>query len=429
MARVDDFTRTAVAWENSKNSNAKFFSKMISDTITGTDEFNALHARILKRDRSMFADDLANNADDLRQAIGGARIMVIGAAGSTGAAFVRQLIPYLPGTLDLIDINENNLVELVRDLRSSGAELGAELRTASIDFGGEEFCRFADASSPYDIIANFSALKHVRAERDPYSLMRMIDVNVRALHDCFDHIGSETCVFSVSTDKSVRPENLMGATKALMENVLFCRDTPRTSTARFANVAFSAGSLLEGFGNRLAKDQPISAPSDVRRYMMSQTEAGQLCLMAAFLADHRNIYYPALSSETDLVSFAEIAEMFLEEHGYRAIHCTSEEEAKALIGTDPKAWPCYFSASDTTGEKAIEEFTRDDEFSDNDSYRKISVLNAPRANRDALEIFLAEIAKIRQGRHWDKDDITAALRRAVPDLRHEELGRSLDAKM
>lgn len=402
---------------------------MISDTITGTDEFNALHARILKRNRSMFADDLADNAHRLRDAIGGARVLVIGAAGSTGSAFVRQLIPYQPAALDLIDINENSLVELVRDLRSSGTELRAEFQTASIDFGSEEFRHFADASGPYDTVANFSALKHVRAERDPYSLMRMIDVNVRALHDCVNHIGPETSVFSVSTDKSVRSENLMGATKALMENVLFCRDAPRTSTARFANVAFSAGSLLEGFGNRLAKGQPISAPSDVRRYMMSQSEAGQLCLLAAFLAGHRDIYYPRLTPETDLVSFADIAEAFLEEHGYKSIRCASEEEAKLRIGTEPGAWPCYFSASDTTGEKSVEEFTRDAETPDAGTYREISILRAPPASRDALETFLAEIAEIRHGQHWEKAKITAALHRAVPDLRHEELGRSLDAKM
>jgi len=163
--------------------------------------------------------------------------------------------------------------------------------------------------------------------------------------------------------------------------------------------------------------------------MMSQTEAGQLCLMAAFLAGHRDIYFPALHSETDLVSLAEIAEIYLDEHGYRAIHCSSEDEAKSLIGSDPTAWPCFFSVSDTTGEKAVEEFTRVDEFPNDASYRNISMLNSPPASRDALEMFLAEIARIRQGRHWDKAEITAALRRAVPDLRHEELGRSLDAKM
>jgi FlaA1/EpsC-like NDP-sugar epimerase len=426
---VDGFTRTAVAWENSEYSNANHFNAMISDTEAGTDEFNALHARILKRNRSMFADDLADNAEDLRQAIGGARILVIGAAGSTGSAFVRQLIPYQPAALDLVDINENSLVELVRDLHSSGSAWRAKFRTASIDFGGEEFCRFVDASGRYDAIANFSALKHVRAERDPFSLMRMIDVNVRALHDCFDHIGADTSVFSVSTDKSVRSENLMGATKALMENVLFCRDAPRTSTARFANVAFSAGSLLEGFGHRLAKGQPISAPNDVRRYMMSQTEAGQLCLMATFLAGHRDIYYPALSPETDLVSFADIAEMFLDHHGFTALHCASEEEARSLMGKDPKAWPCYFSTSDTTGEKSVEEFSRDGDAPDDGIYREISVLNAPPASRDALEKFLVEIAEIRRGVNWNKADITAAIRQAVPDLQHVELGRSLDAKM
>lgn len=402
---------------------------MTGDMITGSDEFNALHARILKRTRSMFADDVADNAARLRDAIGGARVLVIGAAGSTGSAFVRQLIPYGPAALHLVDINENSLVELVRDLRSSKPGMPGEFRTASIDFGGAEFRRFAAAGGPYDYVANFSALKHVRAERDPYSLMRMIDVNVRALHDWLDHMGPDTRMFSVSTDKSVRPENLMGATKALMENVLFCRDAPHAATARFANVAFSAGSLLEGFGYRLAKGQPISAPSDVRRYMMSESEAGQLCLLTAFLAGHREIYFPRLNPSTDLVSFADIAEAFLEEHGYRPIRCASEEEARSLVGAEPGAWPCFFSASDTTGEKPVEEFSRDGEAPDTESYGEIAILRAPPASRDALEKFLAEIAAIRRGDVWDKAEITAALRRAVPDLRHEELGRSLDAKM
>lgn len=402
---------------------------MSGESFGGPDEFDALHARILKRTRSKFADDLAENAAGLRDAIGGARVLVIGAGGSIGSAFVRQLIPYGPGALDLIDINENSLVELVRDLRSSNMEAPAEFQTASIDFGGGAFRRFAEANGPYDYVANFSALKHVRAERDPYSLMRMIDVNIRALHDCLDHIGRDARAFSVSTDKSVRPENLMGATKALMENVLFCRDAPHASTARFANVAFSAGSLLEGFRHRLAKGQPISAPSDVRRYMMSQSEAGQLCLLAAFVAGHRESYFPRLNPSTDLVNFADIAEAFLEEHGYRPIRCASEGEARLLVGAEPGAWPCYFSASDTTGEKPVEEFSRDGETPDMETYGEIAILRAPPANRDALENFLAEIAAIRRGDIWDKADITAALRRAVPDLRHEELGRSLDAKM
>ncbi|MBM3566841.1 MAG: NAD-dependent epimerase/dehydratase family protein, partial [Alphaproteobacteria bacterium] len=264
------------------------------------DSRDPLLARILGRSRSLFADDVAANAAFLKAAINGARILVIGAAGSIGAAFVKQLAAFNPASLHLVDIDENDLVELVRDLRSSPLNLPPDFRTVTADFAGPEFLRYARENAPYDVLANFSALKHVRAERDVYSLARMIEVNVAALDRCLgqsDGLGFKR-VFSVSTDKCVRPANLMGASKNLMEKVLFSRGGSFIATsARFANVAFSAGSLLEGFERRLAKGQPIAGPSDVKRYFISHEEAAQLCLLACFLGEDRQVFFPKLSEE------------------------------------------------------------------------------------------------------------------------------------
>ena len=388
-----------------------------------------LLARILGRDRSLFAADLARHQDGISAELSGARVLVIGAGGSIGAAFVRQLAAFRPAALHLVDLNENTLVEAIRDLRSGEVAPPDDLRSLSIDFGSDEFARFAAACGPWDHVVSFAAMKHVRAERDPYSLMRMIDVNVGALHRALDWIGPARRIFSVSTDKSVRPANLMGATKNLMERVLFCRDGTIASSARFANVAFSAGSLLEGFEQRLAKSQPLAAPSDVRRYFISAEEAGQLCLLAAFTAAPREVFFPRLSPDEDLLSFADIARAVLAARGLEALPCADEAEAKAAMGRDPGRWPCLFAPSDTSGEKMAEEFHRDGEHPDFDRFAAIGVAREAPARREEIDSFLAEIAALRRQPVWDKAAIAAAIARAVPDLDHAERGRSLDQKM
>lgn len=391
-----------------------------------------LLARILGRPRSLFAADMSREAARLGDAIEGRRFLVIGAAGSIGGAFVRQLARFRPAALHLVDISENGLVELVRDLRSSPLVLPADFQTASLDYGREEFARFALANARYDALINFSALKHVRAERDVYSLMRMIDVNVLSLQRCVemaDRLGVSR-LFSVSTDKSVRPGNLMGATKNLMEKVLFRGDLhPIASSARFANVAFSAGSLLEGFEQRLRKGQPLSAPSDVRRYFISEREAGELCLLACFLADRREVLFPKLDAGRHLMSLADIARQFLGHHGYEPLLCASEQEAIQAKGLPDGKWPCYFTASDTTGEKMVEEFHRPSDAIDTTRFEAAGVAREAPSDPLVLDAFFADIARLKAAETWRKADVVAALRKAVPELDHHELDRNLDQKM
>lgn len=391
-----------------------------------------LLARILGRNRSLFADDVERYAKPLAEAISGSRILVVGAGGSIGGAFVRQLARYRPRSLHLVDINENTMVEVVRELRSSPLVLPEDFRTLSIDFGAMEFDRFVCAYGPYDTFINFSALKHVRSERDAFSLMRMVDTNVRALHGWLasDASASLSRAFSVSTDKSVRPVNLMGATKNLMEQVLFAHgDRAICTSARFANVAFSAGSLLEGFEQRLSKGQALAAPSDVKRYFISHEEAGQLCLLSCFLGATREVFFPKMTPEDDLMSCSDIAIQFLRHNGLEPLMCDSEEEARSMAKAPAGCWPCWFTRSDTTGEKAFEEFCRASDSIDATRFSQAAVAREAAPDAKVVDTFLAEIARLRAQPVWDKAEVVRVIRAAVPELQHVELERSLDQKM
>ncbi len=396
------------------------------------DTSDALLARILGRRRSLFADDVEANEAALAEAIGGARLLVVGAAGSIGGAFVRQVARYRPRALHLVDINENTLVEVVRDLRSSRLALPDDFRSLSIDFGSAEFGGAVRALGPYDAFVNFSAMKHVRSERDVFSLMRMIEVNIRALADWLASppAASLSRAFSVSTDKSVRPVNLMGATKNLMEQALFGHGARLSATsARFANVAFSAGSLLEGFELRLAKRQPIAAPMDVKRYFISHEEAGQLCLLGCFLGRSGEVVFPRMTPADDLMGFADIATAFLHHHGLEPLPCGSEDEARAITDIPAGRWPCFFSRSDTTGEKSFEEFHRPTDVLDTARYREVAVVREAAPDPAVLAGFLDTIRALRGRAEWHKAEVVDAIRAAVPELDHVELDRSLDQKM
>ena len=290
---------------------------------------------ITGRTESLFAEDIRANQDALNEALSGRRIAVVGAAGSIGSAVVKTLLRFAPGALVLIDLSENNLVELVRDLRSTGGlRLPAEFATLPIGLGSVEFARYFAESKPFDYFLNLSAIKHVRTERDVYCLLRMIDTNVLFLHEFLSHNPYRfKKVFSVSSDKATNPANLMGATKMIMEKALLARsDVQPFSTARFANVAFSDGSLPFGFLQRIAKRQPLSAPSDVRRYFISHQEAGELCVLSCGLGENRDVFFPNLAQGLDEKTFADIARDLLVELGYQPVECGSEEEAKG--GTD-----------------------------------------------------------------------------------------------
>ncbi|MCX5847794.1 MAG: polysaccharide biosynthesis protein [Deltaproteobacteria bacterium] len=392
--------------------------------------------RILKRFESMFAEDIHNHRSRIAACVRGARVMVIGAAGSIGSAFVRQLVPYQPAALHLVDISENNLVEVVRDLRSSLIALPEDFKTFAVAMGALEFDRLLDSERDYDYIVNFSALKHVRSERDPFSLMRMVHTNVVAVKALLDRlVGTSTQKhFSVSSDKAANPANIMGATKIFMERILLSRShLVPFSTARFANVAFSDGSLLHGFLQRLAKKQPFAAPFDVKRYFISHEEAGELCLLSCFLGENREVYFPKLSEYEDLLTFSDIAVLVLEAHGFAPDMCASEEEAKekaARLRTGDKTWPCYFFESDTTGEKPSEEFYTADDRVDFSRYRNIGIISQlPWTDQDRIDQTLAAFEKIKRTEQWRKEDMVEAIRIIVPELSHEEKYKNLDQKM
>jgi FlaA1/EpsC-like NDP-sugar epimerase len=393
--------------------------------------------KILGRSQSLFHNDLAKGKKQLAEKIDGKRILVIGAAGSIGSSFVKQLMKYKPKSVHLVDPAENNLVEVVRDLRSSSLQVPDDFMTISISMGSLMFNHFLESQKSYDYVVNFSALKHVRVERDPFSLMQMLETNLFSLERLLRLLvkGGETKIFSVSSDKAVNPANLMGASKALMERLLysFSARVPYT-TSRFANVAFSDGSLLHGFGRRFEKGQPFSAPNDVKRYFISHEESGQLCLMACFLGNNRDIFIPRLDAETDLITFSQIAELYLKDRGFTPILCGSDKEAVAVAEAGKmhasKEWPCYFSGSDTSGEKFQEEFVGLGEKAENGRFEGVDIIaTQPPEDDAALSQTITVLEEIRDGEYWSTAEISEAIKISVPDLNHQVTDRNLDQKM
>jgi FlaA1/EpsC-like NDP-sugar epimerase len=389
---------------------------------------------MLGRRRAAFVDDLERVEEGLAERVRGSSFLVLGGAGSIGQAVVKELFRRSPRRLHVIDLSENNLVELVRDLRSSLGYIEGDFRTLALDAGGEELEAFVRGVEPYDVVLNLAAMKHVRSEKDPFTLMRMVRTNVLATAATLDlAIDRGTSrYFAVSSDKAVNPANAMGATKRAMELCLAARcDRIEVASARFANVAFSDGSLLHGFGQRLAKRQPLSAPEDVLRYFITAREAAVLCLMAALLGDNRDCFFPAPAADFDPVSFRTIAERYLAAHGLRAHPCGSEEEARRRVEelAARGEWPCYFFASDTTGEKLLEEFHAAGEQLDLERFREIGIVRWPATGTAAVDHFVTVIERLRRTGRWSRQDVLDALGELVPDLDHQETGKSLDNRM
>ena len=333
---------------------------------------------LIGRDKALFENDLNAFDVDLTSLVQRGRSLVVGGAGTIGQAVTREIFKRDPKVLHVVDISENNMVELVRDLRSTVGYGSGEFKTFAVDCGSVEFEALMKAEGPYDYVFNLSALKHVRSEKDPYTLMRMIMVNVfntvKTLRMAKE-MGAKK-YFCVSTDKAANPVNMMGASKRIMEMFLMRESlTQDISMARFANVAFSDGSLLHGFNQRFTKKQPFSAPNDVRRYFVTPQESGELCLLSGLLGNNRDIFFPKLSEKLHLITFSEIAVRYLRERGYEPYECDSEDEARdraeELIAN--KQWPCYFFKSDTTGEKDFEEFFTDAEDLDMERFETVGV--------------------------------------------------------
>lgn len=400
-----------------------------------TPRIEALTAAVTGRQRSLFADDLAARHAELAEAIGGRRILVIGGAGSIGAATILALLPYRPAALAVLDISENNLTELVRHLRSAEPPFAGELAIAPLDYGSALARAWLAELPPADLVLCFAALKHVRSERDRFSLLRMLEVNLLAAARCFaacsEHGHGARGLFVVSTDKAAAPASLMGASKRALELLLWTQPFPRLTTARFANVAFSDGSLPWGFLQRLAKRQPLAGPSDVRRWLVSPREAGDLCLLAATVAPHRHALIPRLGEEL-AVDFVRVAEAVLAAHGLAPAPYDDEAAARAAVEAEAARgrWPVVFTPTTTSGEKEMETFVAPGERAVACGLASCRAIPAAAVDRAALDGLLALIAEAAAGGPLpDKAAIVAALARVVPELRHRDTGRSLDGKM
>jgi FlaA1/EpsC-like NDP-sugar epimerase len=392
-----------------------------------------LVSQITGRNRSLFHPDMERNRRALEQTCSCARVLVIGAAGSIGSAVVKLLALLQPAALILIDMNENGLADLVRALRAGPYRLPEEFATSVAMLGTPGFERFLSAAAPFQVIFNFAALKHVRSERDPFSLMRMIETNVFAVEDL--RRSAATCgarLFSVSSDKAVFPSSLMGATKRWMERILAEPSNAACASARFANVAFSNGSLLHAILERLEQRQPVAAPDNIRRYFISHTEAAELCLLAGLLGRNAEIFVPRLDPTRDSLVLDEAVRRVLAFRGLEAVPCASEVAAKSsplLAQTAPRAWPCIFSPSDTSGEKDHEELLYADEAIDASRFDAINVVRLAPSPRERLAEARQAIEAIASQDRWPKGDIVDAIQHAVPELRHLELNRSLDNKL
>ena len=390
---------------------------------------------LIGRTNELFSNDITNHEKELISIVSNSKFLVIGGAGSIGSATTKEIFKRNPKKLHVVDISENNMVELVRDIRSSFGYIDGDFQTFALDIGSIEYDAFWEADGDYDYVLNLSALKHVRSEKDPYTLMRMIDVNVfntdKTLQQSIDKGVKK--YFCVSTDKAANPVNMMGASKRIMEMFLMRKSKEITiSTARFANVAFSDGSLLHGFNKRIEKKQPIVAPNDIKRYFVIPKESGELCLMSCIFGENRDIFFPKLSENLHLITFAEIAVKYLAEIGYEPYLCKDEEEARALIETLPQEgkWPCLFTASDTTGEKDFEEFFTDNETLDMDRFENLGVIiNELNIEEDKLNLFESKINELKAARKWNKEEIVKLFFMMIPDFGHKETGKYLDSKM
>ncbi|MGL5046230.1 MAG: UDP-N-acetylglucosamine 4,6-dehydratase [Shewanella sp.] len=391
--------------------------------------------RLIGREKALFASDISHHSDSLTKEVHHSRFLVIGGAGSIGQAVVKEIFKRSPLKLHVVDLNENNLAELVRDIRSSFGYISGDFQTFTLDVDSIEYDAFISQDGQYDYVLNLSALKHVRSEKDPFTLMRMINVNIMNTDKTIKQsiANGVKKYFCVSTDKAANPVNMMGASKRIMEMFLMRRSEQITiSTARFANVAFSDGSLLHSFNQRLLKQQPIVAPTDVKRYFVTPQESGELCLMSCIFGENRDIYFPKLDESQHLISFADLASRYLSARGYGVYLCKSENEARDLSLTLPSKglWPCYFTVSDTSGEKDFEEFFTEKEKLDMDRFIELGIIkNDLQYDTQLIEFFEQSIQSMLEKKSWTKKQLMDLFLFVLPEFGHKETGKSLDEKM
>lgn len=398
------------------------------------DKFICKH--ITLRPISMFASDISCHKEELSKELKGKKVLVIGGAGSIGASYIRAVLPFRPSKLVVIDLSENGLAELTRDLRSTyGMYVPEEYYTYTLNFSDPIFERIFREEKGFDIVANFSAHKHVRSEKDKYSVQALIENNVIKAKRLLDLLTEypPKHFFCVSTDKAANPVNIMGASKRIMEDMIMAY-TPKfkVTTARFANVAFSNGSLLDGFIDRIMKQQPLSAPCDVKRYFVSPEESGQICMLACILGHNGEIFFPKLGEES-MITFSSICDKYLATLGYEKKECTTNEEAKKIAAELPensKVYPVVYSKSDTTGEKDYEEFYIPGEKLNMNRFSSLGVIEEVEKRPICdLESFFSDLEALFHKTNFTKAEIVLTIKKFLPNFEHVEKGKNLDQKM
>lgn len=391
---------------------------------------------VTKRQASLFLKDVGKNKEVLKNKIQNKTTLVIGGAGSIGSSFIKAILPFKPASLVVVDTNENALAELTRDLRSTkGMYVPEDYVTYPMDFASPVFEKMFIKRGGFDIVGNFSAHKHVRSEKDIYSVEALLQNNVlhaKLLLDLLSQYPPEE-YFCVSTDKAANPVNIMGASKRIMEDVIFSySDKFPVKTARFANVAFSNGSLPAGFLARIQKLQPLSAPSDVRRYFVSPEESGQICMLACMLGKNREIFFPKLE-EAQMMTFDAIGTALLHEHGYEVLECSSDEEAidKAEdLKYGSKLYPVHYSVSDTSGEKPFEEFVTDTETADMERFSSLGVITGKEIpDQERINKLFVDLNAAFAKEETSKEEVIQIMKEYLPNFEHIETGKSLDSKM
>lgn len=391
---------------------------------------------VTKRSKSMFLKDISDHKEQLSEKIAGKKVLVIGGAGSIGSSFIKAMLPFKPEALVVVDTNENALAELTRDLRSTkGMYVPEDYIPYPMDFASPVFEKMFRSRGGFDIVGNFSAHKHVRSEKDIYSVETLLQNNVlhaKKLLDLLAEYPPEE-YFCVSTDKAANPVNIMGASKRIMEDVIFSySDKFPVKTARFANVAFSNGSLPAGFLSRIQKLQPLSAPSDVKRYFVSPEESGQICMLSCMIGANREIFFPRLEEE-QMMTFDKIATALLEEYGYEVLQCESDEEAieKAeALKAGSMRYPVHYSGSDTSGEKAYEEFYVESEKVDLARLKALGVITDKKIpDKNKIQKLFDQLTAAFERVETTKEDIVKIMHEYLPEFQHMEAGKSLDSKM
>ena len=388
------------------------------------------------RQESLFAEDIENNRAELAREIEGKSVCVIGGAGTIGSSFIRAVLPFKPSKLVVIDLNENGLAELTRDLRSTqGMYVPEEYRTYTLNFADPIFARIFREEKGFDIVANFSAHKHVRSEKDKYSVQALIennDIKAKKFMDLLCEYPPKH-FFCVSTDKAANPVNIMGASKRIMEDMVMAYSAKfKVTTARFANVAFSNGSLPDGWLNRVRKKQPLAAPNDVKRYFVSLDESGQICMLACILGKSGEIFFPKLG-EDQMLTFSSICDDYVKAIGCEKVECSTDEQAKRIateMSYDTDKYPVVYFKSDTTGEKAFEEFYVPGEKIDMVRFAGIGVIEESehRPMRE-VETFFNEMETIFADPDFTKEHVVESIKSFIPNFEHEEKGKNLDQKM